>query len=79
MSAMADDPDFKGYATFERRWSQEIGQMARQATREGEPRFYYTGMAQAMLLDRLLPGWKDRILSEDVWLETLLAEAATTR
>ena len=79
LPAMADDPDFKGYATFERRWSQELGQMARQATQEGEPRFYYTGMAQAMLLDRLLPGWKDRILSQDVWLETLLAEAAATR
>jgi hypothetical protein len=32
-------------------------------------------MAQATLLDRLLPGWKARALSEGVWLETLLAEA----
>jgi hypothetical protein len=49
--------------------------MKRQAGREGEARFYYTGMAQAMLLDRLLPGWKTRALSRDIWLETLLAEA----
>jgi hypothetical protein len=73
---MAADPDFKGYASFRQRWSQEIGQMARQAAQEGETRFYYTGMAQATLLDRLLPGWKDRALLEDTWLETLLAEAA---
>ena len=38
-------------------------------------RFYYSGMAQAFLLDRLMPGWKDRALSDDVWLEDLLADA----
>lgn len=75
---MAGDPDFKGYRMFKQRWSQEIGQMKRQATQEGETRFYYTGMAQAMLLDRLLPDWKDRALLKDVWLETLLAEAVQT-
>jgi hypothetical protein len=72
LASVAQDPDFGSYATFPRRWSQEIGQMKRQATREGETRFYYTGMAQAMLLDRLLPGWKPRVFSEDTWLETLL-------
>jgi hypothetical protein len=75
LPAMAADPDFKGYGSFQQRWSQEIGQMTRQATREGETRFYYTGMAQAMLLDRLLPDWKERALAQDVWLESLLAEA----
>jgi hypothetical protein len=49
--------------------------MKRQATREGEPRFYYTGMAQAMLLDRLQPGWQDHVLSDDVWLDMLLDKA----
>jgi hypothetical protein len=72
---MDADPDFKAYRSFPRRWSQEIAQMKRQAGREGETRFYYTGMAQAMLLDRLLPGWKSRAFSQDVWLEALLAEA----
>jgi len=75
MPDMAGDPDFKEYRSFERRWSQEIGQMKRQAAREGETRFYYTGMAQAMLLDRLQPGWKERALSEEVWLESLLERA----
>lgn len=73
---LAEDPDFTGYQNFNRRWSQEVDQMVRQAGREGETRFYYTGMAQAMLLDRLLPGWHSRALEPDTWLEELLAEAA---
>jgi hypothetical protein len=75
LSTLANDRDFKGYATFEQRWSQEVDQMKRQASDEGETRFYYTGMAQATLLDRLLPGWKARALADEVWLEDLLAEA----
>ena len=75
LPALADDPDFEDYATFERRWSQELSQTKRQATREGDTRFYYTGLAQAVLLDRLAPGWKGRVLAEDVWLEELLSQA----
>ncbi len=74
LPALATDPYFKSYATFDQRWSQELGQMKRQATRDGEVRFYYTGMAQGVLLDRLMPDWKSRILVEDVWLEDLLAQ-----
>lgn len=69
------DPDFENYDMFEQRWSQELRQMKGQTSRAGDGRFYYTGMAQAMLLDRLMSGWKTRILIEDVWLEGLLAEA----
>jgi len=75
LSTLANDRDFKGYKTFEQRWSQEIDQMKREAASKGETRFYYTGMAQATLLDRLLPGWKTRALADEVWLEDLLAEA----
>ncbi|MCL4561008.1 MAG: hypothetical protein M1281_10375 [Chloroflexi bacterium] len=69
------DPDFKGYATFSKRWSDEISQMKRQASQAGSVRFYYTGMAQGVLLDRLMPDWKTRILQGNDWLEDLLAEA----
>jgi len=48
--------------------------MKRQVDQEGDTRFYYTGMAQATLLDRLSPDWK-RTMAEDVWLEDLLAQA----
>jgi len=47
--------------------------MKRQATREGETRLYYSGMAQAMLLDRLLPEWKSRILQTH--LQTRVTQA----
>lgn len=73
LASMTRDPDFKSYETFPQRWSQELAQMKRQATQDGEVRFYYTGMAQAMLLDRLAPGWKQEIFKQDTWLETLLA------
>jgi hypothetical protein len=72
---MVADPDFKEYTTFDRRWSQEMSQMKRQAGQEGDTRFYYTGMAQAHLLDRLMPDWKSRIMQEEVFLEDLLRAA----
>ncbi|HFD38773.1 MAG TPA: hypothetical protein ENJ31_02820 [Anaerolineae bacterium] len=75
---LVPDPDFHDYTLFQQRWSQELKQMKRQASREGDSRFYYTGMAQAVLLDRLAPGWKARILSENAWLEELLNEAVTS-
>lgn len=75
LPALTDDPDFKAYATFAQRWSMEIDQMQRQATLEGDVRFYYTGMAQATLLDGLMPDWKTRILAEPVSLDDLLREA----
>lgn len=72
--AMAADPEFEGYATFEPRWEQEVSQL-RRATAEADTRFYYTGMAQAVLLDRLAPGWKEQAMGEGVFLEDLLRAA----
>ncbi|MGD8455475.1 MAG: hypothetical protein PVF83_03745 [Anaerolineales bacterium] len=72
---ITQDPDFKGYETFEKRWQQEIATMKNQAAHKGDVRFYYTGMAQAFLLDRLIPGWKNRIMADHVWLDDLLIEA----
>ncbi len=67
--------DFSGYATFDTRWDREIEQLSRMANDPGEGRFYYTGMAMAMMLDRLQPGWQNRALEPGVYLEDLLAEA----
>jgi hypothetical protein len=66
--------DFNWYAGFNRRWSREIDQISRMAKDEGDGRFYYTRMAQAYLLDRLMPGWKLKAFDDDVWLEDLLSE-----
>jgi hypothetical protein len=71
---MDNDPDFKYYKGFPGRWRQEIDQMKRQAGQDGESRFYYTGMAQAMLLDKLLSGWKLLVWRQGVWLESLLTQ-----
>jgi hypothetical protein len=75
LPTLADDPGFHDYHTFERHWSRQLGEMKRQATQSNDIRFYFSGMAQAVLLDRLMPDWKDRTLSDAIWIETLLAEA----
>jgi hypothetical protein len=74
LPAMANDADFRDYSGFPARRSRELTQMTWLTS--VDVRFYYAGMAQAILLDRLMPGWKDRAFSDDVWLEELLAEAA---
>ncbi|MFW6098210.1 MAG: hypothetical protein ACOC9Z_09030 [Chloroflexota bacterium] len=73
--AVQDNGDFSNYETFPRRWSQEIDQIGRMADDTGDGRFYYSGMAQAVLLDRLAPGWKETAMQDDVFLEELLAAA----
>ncbi len=75
VSGLAGDRDFKDYSNFARHWSSQLSTIKTQANAEGDGRFYYTGMAQAFLLDRLMPGWKARALNDGVWLEDLLAEA----
>lgn len=72
LPAVAGDPAFHGYSNFFTKWSRELAQVRRA---DGDVRFYYSGLAQATMLDRLAPGWKTRGLSEAVWLESLLAEA----
>lgn len=72
---LATDRDFGAYGGYNRRWSQEIDQMRRTAGSSGDGRFYYSGMAQAVLLDRLSPGWKDQAMAEGIFLEDLLSAA----
>lgn len=77
VEAMEADPEFDSYDTFERRWGQEVDQIGRMASNDGDGRFYYSGMAQAVLLDRLMPEWKAQIFEEGVFLEGLLATAVS--
>jgi hypothetical protein len=76
-STIAGDPDFEGYATFEKRWEQELAQLTRIAGDRGDGRLYYTGWAQAVLLDRLASGWRERIMEEAVFLDDLLNMAVS--
>lgn len=73
VAALQDDGDFSGYGTFNQRWNQEVGQIGRMADDVGDGRFYYSGMAQTVMLDHLLPGWKDQVWGTDVFLDDLLA------
>lgn len=69
------DPDFKAYNTFDKRWQQELDQMVRMANDVGDGRFYYSGMAQAFLLDRLYPNWKEKLAADpSLNLEDLLEQ-----
>jgi hypothetical protein len=72
--ALASDADFKNYRGAQEYWTREVNQITLTLGSD-EVRFYYSGMAQAMLLDRLAPDWRARVLSEDVTLEDLLRQA----
>jgi hypothetical protein len=69
-----DDGEFDGYASADRAWRRELGQLRRSAG-QGGTRFYYSGMALAFLLDRFLPGWKGRAMEPGVFFDGLLEEA----
>jgi hypothetical protein len=72
VAEMQLDNDFNGYTTAEKFFEQEISNTK---TVSKDARFYYTGMLQAFLLDRLVPGWKERIFQDELTLESLLYEA----
>jgi hypothetical protein len=77
---MATDPLFDKYRGFDRRWKRELDQMVRMANDEGDGRFYYSGMAQAYLLDDLMPDWKTALLIDPSHnLEDLLHTALESR
>jgi hypothetical protein len=74
LPALRGDRNFYFYRGFSEKWVQELATLRRQSGQE-DNLFYYTGMAQAFLLDRLNPEWKAKILQEGVFLEDLLSEA----
>ena len=76
---MGNLPTFGRYAGFERRWTNELAQIRRMADDEGDGRFYYSGMAQAYLLDRLSPDWKTTAFDENIWLDDLLQAVVEKR
>jgi hypothetical protein len=71
---LSADPHFESYRNSQRYWSQQLSEAQRMGIRAGETRFYYSGMVQAVLLDRLLPGWKEHALEQGVFLEDLLRQ-----
>ncbi len=77
---MQSDRRFKEYQSFDRRWSRELDQISRMAEDQGDGRFYYSGMAQAYLLDQLHPSWKLTLAADPMLnLEDLLLQALTVQ
>jgi hypothetical protein len=75
VAALGADPDFHNYRSGQELWSRQLDEALRTEGRSGETRFYYSGMAQAVLLDRLLPGWKVGAFDAQVFLEDLVRQA----
>jgi hypothetical protein len=73
--AILSDPGFKNYSDYQQRWSQEIQQIAHESHEPADMRFYYSGLAQAAILDRLAPDWRTKLFSEGKFLEELLVQA----
>jgi len=74
LPAILADPNFNSYQDRARFMSEQLGEAQVTQGRNGETRLYYSGLAQAMLLDRLLPGWKEKAFEPDVTIETLLRQ-----
>ncbi|HSM54906.1 MAG TPA: hypothetical protein VK879_02025 [Candidatus Sulfomarinibacteraceae bacterium] len=70
----AERNDLASYKGADDAWSKEIDQIRRMAGDHGDGRFYYSGLAQAVLLDHLRPGWKAEVLNGEATLEALLSE-----
>jgi hypothetical protein len=75
VAGMAHDADFQAYAGQAQFWSAQLDETTRTQGRSGDTRFYYSGNALAVVLDRLLPGWKERALPGGEYLDELLLEA----
>lgn len=70
---MEADEDFNHYQDAERHRKQELIQL-QSDLQFSETMFYYSGWAQAELLDRLYPDWKSRAFEPGTYLDDLLAE-----
>lgn len=79
LSSLSTDGNFKSYSGFDSHWSQEMSMLGRQAGIHGDGRFYYTGLAQATLLDRFSPGWEEAAMRGVKPLDDLLRDAVESR
>lgn len=61
--------DFEMYENKESYLANQLSEVSRAAARDGESRFYYGGMLQAMVLDQLSMDWRNRVMEEGIFLE----------
>jgi hypothetical protein len=74
-AGLAQDKDFKNYESQQQFWLAQLKEAKITQGRSGDTRFYYSGNALAVLLDRLMPGWKPSALPGGEYLDDLLQEA----
>ncbi len=74
VNGLAQDKGFHNYANQQSFWSEQLKE-ASNPNISGDTRFYYSGNAIAVVLDRLMPGWKTRALPGGEFLDELLQEA----
>lgn len=75
IEGISQDKDFNNYKAQQQFWSEQLKEAKYTQGRSGDTRFYYSGNALAVLLDRLSPGWKTRALPGGEYLDGLLQEA----
>lgn len=75
IEAMSQDKDFHNYQGQQQFWSEQLKEAKNTQGRSGDTRFYYSGNALAVLLDRLMPGWKPRALPGGEYLDDILQQA----
>ncbi len=74
VAGLSQDKEFHSYRNQQAYWSEQLSE-AKNPNIQGDTRFYYSGNAQAVLLDRLMPGWKTRAVPGGEFLDALLKEA----
>lgn len=67
-----NDPSFERYRNFNQTMSREL-MTCRMQPQGDDTRFYYSGMMQALLLDRFYPVWKMEAFDKDILPDMLLA------
>lgn len=71
---MSSDPDFDHYNNGLNNRKNEIKQLQSDLN-FSESIFYYTGWAQAEILDRLMPDWKEKAFEPNIYLDDLIRNA----
>jgi hypothetical protein len=74
IEGMSQDTNFHNYQGQQQLWDAQLNEAKKTQGRSGDTRFYYSGNALAILLDRLMPGWKPRALPGGEYLDDLLQE-----
>ena len=75
VDSISQDKDFKHYHAQQQFWSEQLREAANTQGRSGDTRFYYSGFALAVVLDRLSPGWNTSALPGGAYLDELLQQA----